>query len=611
MNGYAPNVLRVNLSTKGIKKEPVSEGLVQEYIGGRGFIARILYDELKPGTAPLSAENKVVIAPGAMSGTFLPGSGKVHFGTKSPATGGYGDSNMGGHFGPELRYAGYEMVIIDGAGAEPCYLFIDDDKVELRPAGHLWGKGALQAEKMLKEELGEEFQIATIGPAGENLVKYACISHDFGRQAGRTGIAAVMGYKKLKAVAVRGTKGIKLAEPVKVLAKAMEMYALCAKSPITPDWIRYGTAGVTDWANSIGAFPTKNFQAGYYDGHKNINGESLRSRIHLTDKGCFGCPSPCGKYARTTVKQGEAYVEGPEYETIALIGGNCMLKSIEDVAYANYIADELGIDTISGGNVLAFAMECFEKGIINRDDVGRDIAFGDLDSAVFLLGAIAYRQGIGDVLAEGVRHAAAVFGKGSEAFAIQVKGLEWSGYESRYAPSMMLSYMTADIGAHHNRAWAITHDIKVGREGIEGKEARVIELQHIRPLFDMLGLCRLQWVELGLELEHYAEIFAMVTGVERSLADLLLASERVWNLTRVFNIREIPGFGRKDDYPPRRFMEEPLVEGEGKGRFIPRQDIDRLLDAYYARRGWDSNGHPTRTKLEALGLASEARAFGA
>jgi len=603
MNGYAGNILRVNLTNRTHRIEPLPQDLAENFIGGRGFVAKLMWDEIPKSADPFGPENKIIAAPGPLTGVFLPGAGKLEFGTKSPASGGYGDSNVGGHISPEIKYAGFDAIIIEGIASEPVYLFIDDFNIEIRPAAELWGKGALEAEAVLKAELGDEFQIATIGPAGENKVLYACISHDFGRQAGRTGVGAVMGSKNLKAIAVHGTKAVPLADPIATLEKGKAMFAACFEKPGFEEWTPQGTAGVTDWVNEVGAFPTRNFQTSYFPKHKNINGEALVTKIKVTDKACYGCPIPCGKYSRVKKPEYEVHVEGPEYETIALIGGNTEIDNIEDCAYANYILDELGIDSISGGNVVGFAMECFAKGIIKSEDTnGRTLNFGSVDDFVWLSKDIAYRRGIGNVLADGVREAAKVFGHGSEKFAIQVKGVEWSGYEARYAPAMMLSYMTADVGAHHNRSWAITFDVASGRDKLEGKAKRVIELQHIRPLFDMLCLCRLQWVELGFELDWYPQIFKAVTGKEFTWEDLLGFSERVWNLTRSFSLREIEGFGRSYDYPPARFMEEPIPDGPAAGKYMPKEVLDQLLDEYYELRGWDNNGIPSAAQLQKMGL---------
>jgi aldehyde:ferredoxin oxidoreductase len=384
--------------------------------------------------------------------------------------------------------------------------------------------------------------------------------------------------------------------------RARALYAACKASPGLEAWQRYGTAGVTTWANEIGAFPTRNFSSGYFEGHPGLSGETMRQAIVVTDKACFGCPSPCGKYSFS--KKHGVHVEGPEYETTALIGGDCALGNIEDVAYANYLCDELGLDTISAGNAVAFAIECFQRGIIGPEDTGGlTLRFGDPDTVFTLLRQIAAREGIGAVLAQGVKQAAATWGKGAEAYAVQVKGMEMSGYESRNAPAMLLAYMTCDVGAHHNRAWAITYDIAVGRDAITSdKVAKVIELQHIRPLFDTLGACRLQWVELSVDLSHYAPILEAITGVPRSWQDLLHISERIWNLTRLYWLREVPGFGRAWDAPPERMWREPVASGPTAGKLVARADAERLLDMYYQQRGWDSDGRPTPAKLAELGL---------
>ena len=617
--GYAGKILKINLNSGDYSAGSIPKELSDQYLGGRGFVARILYDRLKPGTAPLSEDNLVVVATGPLSGHLLPGSGKTHFGALSPATGGYGDSNLGGHFGPNLKYAGYDCLIIEGAAEKLSTVIIDDDKIRVVEDESLRGKGAIEAEKALKTRLGDDFQIITTGPAGENKVAFACISHDFGRQAGRTGIAAVLGSKNVKAVAVRGTGALPVYDSAGAQKKGEEMYRVCYSKPGFKTWTPYGTASLTDWANEVGAFPTRNFQSSYFEFHHAINGQAIRDHLLVTEKGCFGCPTPCGKYGLAETTVGKAYVEGPEYESIATLGGSCCLESIEEVAYANYVCDQLGLDTISAGVVVSFAFECYEKKVITKEEVGRDISFGSLEDVIYLLEKIAAREGIGEPLSKGVKHAAAVFGGGSEKYAIQVKGLEWSGYECRNAPGMMLSYMTADVGAHHNRSWALGYDISEsdadvsalisagtsGELGVatpEGKVDHVISMQHSRPLFDALGICRLQTQEIGFETEHYEEVFELITGRRVSWEAMIGISERIWHLTRLFNVKHIEGFGREYDYPPRRLTEDPVTTGPNKGRFIKREILDRMLDEYYEKRGWDKNGVPTEETLERWNL---------
>lgn len=628
MYGYAGAVLRIELNNATISKKALPETLVEDFVGGRGFVAKILYDEVRPEIGPFDPQNMLIVATGPLTGHFLPASGKTHFGTKSPATGGYADSNMGGHFGPQLKYAGYDVLVITGKAEKPSYILINDDTVEIRPAAEYWGQGSITSEKNLKHHLKDEYQIITIGPAGENRVRYACISHDFGRQAGRTGVGAVLGSKNIKAIAVKGTGNIPVADLKAAYAKGKEAYQKVKAKPGFEGWTPEGTAGITNWTNEVGVFPTRNFQTSYAEHYKNINGKAILDRLKITDKGCFGCPTPCGKYGHTQTSLGSAYVEGPEFETIALFGGNCVLKTIEEVAYANYVCDELGIDTISAGVVIGWAIECYQKGILTRNEIGREIDFSDLDSVVYLLNKIAKREGIGDLLAEGVKIAAEKTGNGSERFAIHVKGLEWSGYECRNAPSMMLAYLTADVGAHHNRAWVLGHDVAGAWTSVHdliasggGDEAQpkavvsdrcaeyVIASQHTRSLFDALGNCRLQMMELGFEEEHYAELYALITGRTKTWDELLKISERIWHLTRAFSVRELNGIDRQFDFPPARLTEEPIVGGPNQGHVLSKQDIHNLLTWYYKKRGWNENGIPTKETLLRVGLSEVVEDF--
>ncbi len=441
------------------------------------------------------------------------------------------------------------------------------------------------------------------------------------RQAGRTGIAAVLGSKNIKAVAVRGTKAIPVFDAEGAQKKGEEMYKVCFGKPGFKTWTPFGTASITGWANEVGAFPTRNFQTSYADFHEKIIGQAIIDRLLVTDKGCFGCPTPCGKYGHTQTALGSAYVEGPEYESIATLGGSCCLEEIEEVAYANYVCDQLGLDTISAGVVVSFAMECFEKGVISAEEVGRELSFGSLEDTVYLFEKIAAREGIGKVLSGGVKYAAAVFGGGSESYAIHVKGLEWSGYECRNAPGMMLSYMTADVGAHHNRSWALGYDVSQSDADVselieagtgtggkleistpDGKVDNVISMQHSRPLYDVLGICCLQSMEIGFETYHYEEVFELITGRRLSWKEMLTISERIWQLTRQFNVKHIEGFGRSWDYPPRRFMEEPVTSGPNEGRLIRKEILDKMLDEYYQKRGWNNDGIPELQTLARFGL---------
>ncbi|MFZ5808221.1 MAG: aldehyde ferredoxin oxidoreductase family protein [Chloroflexota bacterium] len=602
MNGYGGSILRVNLTTGECHKEPTPSDVARDFIGGRGFGIYFLTREVPPKTDPFSAENKLIISSGPFSGVLIPGGGKCDWTTKSPLTGGYASASMGGHFTAEMKYAGLDSIILEGISPKPVYLFIDDQKIELRDASHLWGKGSMAVEKQLKEQFGEEFQIAAIGPGGENLVSFAHINHDYGRQAGRGGVGAVMGNKKLKAIVLRGTKAVPVADPEGYRKAGMELFKACKEAEMLKEWQNYGTTIVVSWCDEVGALPTRNFSAGSFEEGKGLYGPVMRQKIVVTDKGCFGCPSPCGKYSHA--KRYDTYVEGPEYETIGMLGSNLGLGDIEDVAQANMLCDDWGIDTISAGGVIAWAMECYERGIFTQKDTdGLDLRFGNAKAVFALIEKIARREGIGALLAEGVKKAAAKVGRGSEKFAIHVKGMEQSAYATHNATAMLLAYMTCDVGAHHNRAWAITYDLQVGRERVApDKVARVIWLQNFRPMFDVLGACRLQWVELGIDRNLYVPALEAITGIHRTWEDLERVGERIWNLTRLYWLREIEGFGRAWDLPAPRFYEEPPKSGTTAGQITRFEDVQKLLDLYYEQRGWSADGIPTADTLSRLQL---------
>ncbi len=604
MNGYGGSILRVNLTTGTVAKEPTPAEVARDFIGGRGFGIYFLLKEVPKGADPLGPDNKLIISSGPISGMLIPGGGKCDWTTKAPLTGGYASASMGGHFTAEMRYAGLDSIILEGISPKPVYLFIDDDKVELRDAADLWGKATFAVEKQFKEKLGEEFQVAVIGIGGENLVPYACINHDYGRQAGRGGVGAVMGSKKVKAIVLHGTKSVQVADKDAYRTAGMALYKACKDAEGLKDWTRYGTTIVVSWCDEVGALPTRNFSAGSFENGKNLYGPVMREKIVITDKGCFGCPSPCGKYSRN--KKYNSYVEGPEYETIGLMGANLGIDDIEAVAQANLLCDDLGIDTISAGNAIGWAMECYEKGILTKKDTdGLDLKFGNVEATFTLIDKIAHREGIGALLAEGVKRAAKKVGKGSEKFAIQVKGMEQSAYATHNATAMLLAYMTCDVGAHHNRSWAITYDLQVGREKVvPEKVARVIWLQNFRPMFDVLGGCRLQWVELGIDRDLYVPALEAITGIHRSWEDLDKVGERIWNLTRLYWMRENEGFGREWDLPSPRFYEEPPKSGATKGQITSFEDVNILLDMYYEQRGWTSDGQPKPETIESLGLKS-------
>ena len=603
MNGYGGNILRVNLTSGKITREPTSPELARDFIGGRGFGIYFLTREVPIHADPLRPENKLIISTGPLSGMLAPGGGKCDWTCKSPLTGGYADASMGGHFTAEMKYAGLDSIILEGQSSKPVYLFIENDKAELRDASKMWGKGAIDTEVEMKKQHGESFQVAAIGPGGENQVLYASINHDYGRQAGRGGVGAVMGNKKLKAIVLLGTGSVPVADVDAYRKAGMALYKACKDADNLKEWTRYGTTIVVSWCDEVGALPTRNFSAGSFEGGKTLYGPVMREQIVITDKGCFGCPCPCGKYSN--LKRYGTQVEGPEYETIGMLGSDVGLSDIQDVAQANLLCDDLGIDSISAGGCIAWAMEAYEKGILTKEDTdGLDLKFGNVEAVFSAIRKIAAREGrLGALLAEGTKRAAMKVGKGTADYAIQIKGMEQSAYAIHNATAMLISYMTCDVGAHHNRAWAITYDLQVGRDKVvPEKVARVIWLQHFRPMFDVLGGCRLQWVELGIDRDLYVPLLESMTGIKRTWEDLEKTGERIWNLTRLYWMREIDGFGRSWDQPSPRFYTEPPETGATKGQITNPEDVQKLLDMYYEQRGWDTDGHPKPETLERLNL---------
>ncbi|MHB8070900.1 MAG: aldehyde ferredoxin oxidoreductase family protein [Candidatus Cryosericum sp.] len=600
INGYGGTILRIDLGIRTVKREPVTPELAYEWLGGRAWIAKYMYDELRAGVDPLGPENKVFVAAGPLSGTLWPSSAKLLWGTKSPLTGGYIDSNMGGLIMAELKYAGVDMIILEGASDKPVYLFIDDDRIEIRDASQYWGEGSVDTEYALKRDLGDDFQIATIGPAGENLIKFACITHDIGRQAGRGGVGAVLGSKKLKAIAVRGTKPIPVADIEGLQRHTTAAIDYIRHTAFFPAFSKYGTTDITDWCDNVGVIPVNNFQHGQYAKRDRIDGKYMREHIYVRDKGCYACPLGCSTYSHSE-KYG-IYVEGPEYETIGLMGSNLGMDSIDEIAVLNADVDNLGMDSISSGSAIAFAMELYQRGILTRDDFGGlEMTWGNVSAAREFLKLIASRAGIGAVFAEGALRASHMIGRDTEKYVVQVKGLDYSAYDTHAAPAMMLAYMTSDIGAQHTRAWAIVQDINMGRESTDGKGKLVYDLQHLRPLMEVLGVCRFPWLEVKLDWENYVTALNLVTGQHYTTEGLFAFSERVWNLTRAFWTREVDGFGRAFDQPPAR-MFEPMPDGPTAGARVTQTMVDQLLDGYYDAYRWDRNGLPTAGRLREVGL---------
>jgi aldehyde:ferredoxin oxidoreductase len=595
-SGYFKKHLHVDLTKGSIERRDISDAFLERYIGGRGFGAKLIWDNLKGHDfriAPLGPENLLVVAPGPLTGVYLPASGKTSFISISPATGLYGDSSMGGAFGIELRQTGTDMLSVSGRAPELSVLFVDNAETTILPTPELKGKSCLEAEGMIKERLGTHaVHVATIGLAGENLVKFACINADWSRNAGRTGMGAVMGAKNLKAIIVRGQRDLPVHDVAGLMMEADKAFKYMREHKYFKLWQQEGLMNVIEYANDKGILPTYNFKDSVFARHDQINGATMLDRYKIGDSACFSCPMSCGNIC--LVKSGKymgTVVEGPEYETCAMLGPNLGIDNFAAILSATRLCDELGIDTISTGNIVGAVIEGYEKGILSLADLdGREIAWGDEDAILELIQKIGYRQGLGNILADGSRRIIEKWPE-MDKIILQVKGLEQSAYDSRASISMGLAYATSDIGAHHTRAWTIAKEMEEGQNWSDDEKVdTVIYHQKLRPLFDMLGVCRLPWIELGLSEQHYANFYKYVTGKEASLEQLLKFSNDIYDLTRLINVRL--GISRKDDSLPYKVWANPPLTGPNVGKVIDREDFQKLLSLYYQKRGWDEDGIP-------------------
>jgi aldehyde:ferredoxin oxidoreductase len=595
-SGYFKKHLAVDLSAGSCTRVDLEESFLRDYIGGRGFGAKMVWDNLVAHdfkVDPLGPENLLVIASGPLTGLYLPSSGKCSFISLSPSTGVYGDSSMGGSFGAELRQSGLDVLSITGRADQLSVLLIDNGETKILPMPELEGKSSLETEGLVKKALGShEINVATIGPAGENLVRFACVNADWSRNAGRTGIGAVMGSKNLKAIAVRGAKDLPVHDLNGLIAEAEKAYAYMRNHKFFDLWQREGLMNVMEYANAAGILPSYNFKDASFSRIGQINGDTMLDSYKIGDSACFSCPMCCGNIC--LVKQGKyigTVVEGPEYETCAMLGSNLGIDNFAAVLHAAQACDEYGIDTISAGNLIGAVIEGYEKGILSLKDLdGQPITWGGEEAILELIRKIAHREGIGDILADGSLRVIETWPE-MDKLILQVKGLEQSAYDSRAGASMALAYATSDIGAHHTRAWTIAKEIELGQDwSNEEKVELVIYHQTLRPLFDMLGVCRLPWIELGLNEQHYERFYSSVTGQPATLPELLEKSNRIYDLTRLINTRL--GMSRADDTMPHKVHSAPVQTGPTAGQVIDKKDFERLLDLYYQKRGWDSNGVP-------------------
>jgi len=599
--GYTGRMLIVDLKNQTISIEKTNLDDAKNFIGAKGLGAKYLFDKLSSKTDPLSPENILMFTTGPLTGTSAQTSGRGTVVTKSPQTGLFLDSHFGGFFAMEMKKAGWDFIILNSKSEKPVYLIIKDDLVEFKDASKIWAKECIETHNALQKIEGKS-RTAVIGPAGENLVKFSAITFDGHRHAGRGGTGAVMGSKNLKAIVINGTYKISLQSPKEFFNKTKEVLRQIQENDFVPKRRKYGTPYWVDLINSEGFLPTKNYQEGYFEKGNEINAETMQQRI--VDKGgaCFNCVIAC--WNKSSIKSGPfkgVSLVGPEYETIALMGSNLCMDSIEDVAYLNSRCNELGMDTISLGGVLGFAIEAYEKGIIIKKDLdGIDIGWGKPKELAKLMEAIAYRKcKASDILAEGVKIAAEKLGKNSDKFAVHVNGLEIPGYDPRGAFGMGLAYATSDRGACHQRAWTVKAELwnpELERFSFEKKAQIVKEVQDERASFFSLVLCDFA----PISEENCVEMWNLATGFNHSVESYLKCGERIWNLIRLFNIRE--GFDTKNDKLPPRLFNDQFTKGPAKGVLISDDAFNKSLQEYYSLRGWDEKGIPTNEKLKELGL---------
>lgn len=576
MLGYQNKVLRINLTEKKASTEPLRMDFAEKYVGSKGLVIRYMYEELQPGIDALGPDNKLFLTTGPFTGTPVPCSGKLSVAAKSPATGTMNDCSIGGHAGIRIKFAGYDMVIFEGQLAEPGYVVIEDDEVKFVDAGDLWGKGSHEAESILSEEYGREFSILSIGPAGENLSNMACINSDYYRQAGRGGIGAVMGSKKMKAILVKGTGGVKVPDIVKTTDRILEILHEDVLQEDNTFVYDTGTTAFLEACNDGGILPWKNFSDTTDEQWTEYNGDVLMESRE-GKRGCGSCGLGCGNF----LKIGDAVCEGPEYETISVAGPNAGIRDPYAIVKFNQVADDMGLDTISAGDTIIWAMEMTEKGL---HDFG--IKFGDGEGMVRLLKEMATRTGVGAELADGVKIASEKFG-GTD-FAMQVKGLEYPQYEPRGSWGMSLAYAVSDRGACHMRAYAPNEEVfaaSIPPYTPEGKGQMVYNLGEFNAIKFSLCICDF-WGTISYDI--MAELLTLVTGREWTAEEMGEVGRRVLNIGRAFNQRE--GFNRAHDTVPKRVIKDALKSGPAAGQVIPPEAFEDMLDQYYEVMGWNKDG---------------------
>jgi aldehyde:ferredoxin oxidoreductase len=613
-NGFMGKILRVNLTEGRIREEELNPVWAREFIGGSGLATRYLYEEVPPNVDPLGPENRLVFMTGPLTGTASGSASRYSVVAKSPLTGIWGQANSGGTFGPALKKSGYDGIIFEGVSPTPVYLQIAHGKSELRDASHLWGKTVPTAEDELQRGASERLTIASVGPGGENLVRYAAIMNNKHRAAGRCGLGAVMGSKRLKAIACAGNAPVPIAEPEPFREYARKQIDFLNESMLKVGFDSFGTNMVADMVNVRGGYPTHNWREGVFEAIEEVNAQAMTDKVLVEGVNCFACPVSCGR--GTEIREGKWQGhkgEGPEYETTNTLGALCGVSDLNAITMANYSCNEYGLDTISTGSSIAFALECFAKGILTSEQTGGvDLKFGDADLVVGLVEKIARREGIGDLLAEGTRVMAQKLGQGSEHFAMNVKGLELPAYDPRAAKITGLAYVTANRGGDHITAYVegptfidmpflLIDDSHIQDPFVVNpREARVvIDLENALTTLDALGGCK--FMGILITAQDIVTLVRHATGWDFTVEEFRKTGERIYNLARLYCVRA--GINRSKDTLPGRLMHDPLPAGPAEGMVIEPEMLERLKDAYYEYHGWDkATGVPTPGKLRELGL---------
>jgi len=614
-SGYNGKILRVNLSNGKFSTEAIDEEFCRKFLGGAGFVAHYLLNEIEPGIDPLSPENKLVFALGPLTGIALPGSARHCVGAKSPLTDGIAKSEVGEFWGAELKRAGFDAIIIEGKAPKPVYLWVNKGEASIRDASQLWGKNTKETQEAVRAELGDnKIRVALIGPGGENLVRYACIMHGLADAAGRGGMGAVMGSKNLKAVAVRGEKESAVANPDGV--KALRQW-LMDNRKLVARFSEFGTGAALPLFEEIGNLPTRNFRDGAFPEANKISARTLKETIGTGMHGCFACPVRCKKAVevKEPYRVDSAY-GGPEYETLAALGSNCGVDDLKAIAKGNELCDAYSIDTISTGCTISFAMECFENGLLTtRDTDGIELNFGNAEAMLHMIELIGRREGIGNLLAEGSARAAEKIGKSAEGLSMHVKKLEIPMHEPRLSKSLALGYMVNPHGADHccnlidlffagfgKEPNVIVNDaVPLGMApaplaGIGPRKValfRIVQLKRI--IFDSLVLCGF----LPYSYQQLAEVTSATTGWNTTTTEQLRVAERTLTICRLFNARH--GLTADDDKLPSRFF-KPTSYGALADTALDPEKMEKAKRYYYSLMGWDFNGVPTPEKLEELGI---------